>query len=117
MTSILGATKFSVIPLSVEAKQVLVKLQRFAREASLGHVNPHELTIGSKCGLYLNEEGFCRVEVTDLSSRGKVVVKRWDLGASFSFPAICSPDSPRKSWSYRACVSGVLSSTCGTTTN
>ena len=87
VTSILGATKFSVIPLSVEAKQVLVKLQRFAREASLGHVNPHELTIGSKCGLYLNEEGFCRVEVTDLSSRGKVVVKRWDLGGQLFIPS------------------------------
>ena len=86
VTAILGVTKFSVIPLSVEAKQVLVRLQQFAREASLDRVNSDELTIGSKCGLYLNQEGFCRVEVTKLPSGSKVAVKRCDLGGQLFIP-------------------------------
>ena len=86
VASIIGATRFSVIPLSVEAKQVLVKLQQFAQEASLNPVNPDELTIGSKCGLLLNQEGLLRVEVAKLPKGDKVVVKRYDLGGQLCIP-------------------------------
>lgn len=80
VTSAISCTRFSVVVLSVEAKQALVKLQMFGKQGPFLPVNPAELTVGSKCGFKDESNGFCRMEVVKKPQGGSIAVKRYDLG-------------------------------------
>ena len=87
VTAVLSCTKFSLVALSHETKQALTQLQAFGeqRPGSSLHVDPDELTIGSKCGFWTESGEFYRVEVMQLQS-DFVSVRRLDLGGHMTLP-------------------------------
>ena len=83
ITSIVSCTKFSVIPLCIEAKQALKKIAEFGAEVGHVPINHSEVTIGSKCGVKTAEGMFYRGLVESLvkGGIGEVIVKLLDFGA------------------------------------
>ena len=57
VTSILSASRFSVVVGSIETKHFLAKLEAFGASSSLERLDTRELTVGSKCGMK-NRAGF-----------------------------------------------------------
>ena len=80
VTSSISCTRLSVVVLSVETKQALVKLQTFGEQGPFLPVKPAELTIGSKCGFKDERDSFCRMEVIKKPQGSSIAVKRYDLG-------------------------------------